>query len=1360
MKITDFFRKTSKKKDPKKPKKSLAHKTSLVQVKVENKTKISRKKRKLQDSDEEDIPMQISKKRKTAVIESDSETDDKKVPAVASKKTPSKAEKQKKSLNVKKKKVKKKKKIPANSEEEEKSPTVSKKKKKPTKKKGAAVWGESPVKKVSKKDKNPTSTTTTPVAKKAVWGGPAVRQKRSSTKKLNSTKKVITKAKEEIEGDDIIVVKSKVKKTPKNKRKSPVRRKKKNVSESSEKDQDDIVVVEAKKEKTPKNKKKSPAKRNKKAAATVAAKNNDDIIVVEPKLKTQKKKKKSPAKRKKAVKKKSPSPGTKKKKTLKKKLSSKKGERKKQVLDDNSSESPSEAKKKTKQPALEDKKKTKADDVMSKTNTTQNSAKKEENKKELKVTAKKKKKSLVEEPSTQRQIKFVARKKKKASEDTKKKVTQKQDKKEKVETAKPESETNVEKTAEGTSDKDWLQVTKKPNLEQVKETEVKDETRKPKEETEKPTKEVSKMEIDEPEKPTKKEEVKEKLKLSSVKKKTFGSGKKTFGSGKKKFGTKSVLSQSSPFARAMKMKSKSPFSQAAKLKKKTFSSTPQEKLTPIKDSVKIKKEKKKMVTPIVKSVKKSTPNLKTPVEKGKFEKKAPKIQVLDMTKKTPTAKPSLLKMKIPKKKTPLPKMKVPLKTVTPSKRPAENVNEPQAKKQRVQTPLQRQKTAEWYNRKDEPPNWGKKDAPSGAPFCLSGYRFVITGILDSLKRDECTDLIMEYGGRVTGNVSGMTAYLVAGNAPGARKIETAKEKKVCIIDEDKLFEMIGTLPAGKPPKNKGKKRMKTPVMRRSTTKKSDELLWVDKYKPKRTGELVGNASHIQRIKKFLRDWPNVGKKACLLSGAPGIGKTSSAAIVGRDMGYTVVELNASMARSKKTIEEQVKTIFDNQSIKQFSAFQDSKEKKQLAKTKNKGRTLLIMDEVDGMSSGDRGGTAALIKMIKTSKIPVLCICNDRQSTKVRSLANYCIDLKYRKPTPDQAWTRISQICSNEGLSIDKPAFTKLFLSVNGDIRQCLNHLQIWSASETSLSFQNVKKKLQGTQKDITRSMWDVAPNFFSKPHAPIREQIDWYFVDRSLIPFMVEDNYLKAKCFDLEKLADAAEAFADASMVEDWMMKTQDWSICPKHAVLSTTRPVNKLQGQFHARMDFPSQLGKIGKTNKNKRCLAETYHSSGDTVSGSITAFRLEFVPLASAYLSKTIAKEKGKGTKQLQTAVDFMKNYNIKTEGYNFMKDIETKFQTFPNTSAPVTRNFNKMCNEQLDNNVKPEDFKPKPRKKTLKKKKPKKATKKKKVTRKKAKKPSKKKQPTKKTSSQSTLKKKKKTVTGQTKLKFGNSKKKLFN
>ncbi len=76
-----------------------------------------------------------------------------------------------------------------------------------------------------------------------------------------------------------------------------------------------------------------------------------------------------------------------------------------------------------------------------------------------------------------------------------------------------------------------------------------------------------------------------------------------------------------------------------------------------------------------------------------------------------------------------------------------------------------------------------------------------------------------------------------------------------------------------------------------------------------------------------------------------------------------------------------------------------------------------MDEVDGMGGSDRGGLAELLKIVKESKCPIICICNDRQSPKIRSLSNYCYDLRVRRPMKNQIASRLVQIAKLEGLTV-------------------------------------------------------------------------------------------------------------------------------------------------------------------------------------------------------------------------------------------------------------------------------------------------------------------------------------------------------
>ena len=57
---------------------------------------------------------------------------------------------------------------------------------------------------------------------------------------------------------------------------------------------------------------------------------------------------------------------------------------------------------------------------------------------------------------------------------------------------------------------------------------------------------------------------------------------------------------------------------------------------------------------------------------------------------------------------------------------------------------------------------------------MEGLTFVITGVLESIERDDAADLIQRYGGKVTGSVSKKTSYLVVGRDAGERKISKVR----------------------------------------------------------------------------------------------------------------------------------------------------------------------------------------------------------------------------------------------------------------------------------------------------------------------------------------------------------------------------------------------------------------------------------------------------------------------------------------------------------------------------------------------------------------------------------------------------------
>src|SRR3979490_2746338 len=81
------------------------------------------------------------------------------------------------------------------------------------------------------------------------------------------------------------------------------------------------------------------------------------------------------------------------------------------------------------------------------------------------------------------------------------------------------------------------------------------------------------------------------------------------------------------------------------------------------------------------------------------------------------------------------------------------------------------------------------------------------------------------------------------------------------------------------------------------------IAWGEKYRPKDLNDVVGNPTAVSELRKWAASWQRgrPEKKAVVLQGPPGIGKTSAALALANEMGWSVVEMNASESRNADAI---------------------------------------------------------------------------------------------------------------------------------------------------------------------------------------------------------------------------------------------------------------------------------------------------------------------------------------------------------------------------------------------------------------------------------------------------------------------------
>ena len=377
------------------------------------------------------------------------------------------------------------------------------------------------------------------------------------------------------------------------------------------------------------------------------------------------------------------------------------------------------------------------------------------------------------------------------------------------------------------------------------------------------------------------------------------------------------------------------------------------------------------------------------------------------------------------------------------------------------------------------------------------------------------------------------------------------------------------------------------VERAASNKKVRTMMWTEKYRAKKFTDLVGDERTHRAILRWLKGWdpivfpgmskPKIKSKAqdevgeerpprkiLLLTGPPGLGKTTLAHVCARQAGYEVVEINASDERSRDVVKGRIKDSVGTENVRGVIT------KTLDGAVRKAGRPVcVVVDEVDGVVSGSSGGgeggfIKALIDLVQldqkntsannqgasTSKRkkkgenfrlsrPMILICNDVYHPALRPLrsSNLAEVIHIRKPPLDKVVARMKAVFDKEGVPSDNDGVRRLCEATwgisnrrecrsnsnhtgEGDIRGVLVVAE-WAAAKIRSSGHDTPIRLtkQWVEKHMLDSLSHGGGGARSIGRGGAREAVDRVFLDGAGFPKAVAAGTSQATSANNSKLS-------------------------------------------------------------------------------------------------------------------------------------------------------------------------------------------------------------------------------------------------
>ena len=242
------------------------------------------------------------------------------------------------------------------------------------------------------------------------------------------------------------------------------------------------------------------------------------------------------------------------------------------------------------------------------------------------------------------------------------------------------------------------------------------------------------------------------------------------------------------------------------------------------------------------------------------------------------------------------------------------------------------------------------------------------------------------------------------------------------------------------------------------------------------------------------------KHGIYLYGPPGCGKTLFVQKILKNMSYDIIKYDAGDVRNKSIVEKITKHNMSDKNV--LSLFQK--------KTK---KLVIMMDEIDGMNSGDKGGINTLIKLIRpkktkkqkkeeTTMTPIVCIGSCHIDKKIKEMIKICVSIKLELPTNNE----VNKIIDMLMPKLENELKEKMVLYIDGDLRKLKSTYDIYKNQESILKNQLVQNMFQ--QKNYNEDVKNIIKKLLNNNYNLDQHNELMNETDRTSVGLLYHENII------------------------------------------------------------------------------------------------------------------------------------------------------------------------------------------------------------------------------------------------------------